>query len=317
MSIMRRNPFTNEWILYANNRNNRPYEFVSKMEVATESNKNCPFCKHEDGKVTPEFVYQDQEDWNICAFPNLFPIVNQEHEAIEEELFYKTQDGFGYHEVLVDTPNHTQTIDQFSIQQIEDVLKALQKRYISLAHHPESDYIQIFKNCGAAAGMSIRHSHWQIVSLPVVPQKIQTMKKKMKKEDCLMCEILSYEQEKKSRIIGENADFIALTPYASRTPYEVWICPKKHIATYCTMTAENLNYLAELLSQTLGKLVQIKEDIGYNLCFLDGGLEGENFHWHLEILPRIGGIAGFELATDCFINAIFPEDAKKIYDAYQ
>ncbi|KXL52738.1 galactose-1-phosphate uridylyltransferase [Anaerotignum neopropionicum] len=313
MSEVRRNPFTKEWTHYAQNRKNRPYEFLHKIERKCSGNEECPFCGGHEDKTTPP-LYQDGEDdcWRIRVFPNMFPTVDKEAEGKSETLFYEHILGKGIHEVLVDTPHHEETIDHFSLAQLERVFVVLQQRYCKMLSSEEVKYIQIFKNCGPSAGMSICHSHWQIVGLPVMPQREDLMRRYMQKEDCLFCKMLTYEKEQGIRIVEENQHFLVITPYASRFPYELWICPKRHISSFANVKAEELKSLSVLFHGLLPKISSLRKDVGYNICLIDGEVNGD-FHWHIEILPRIGGFAGFEYATGSYINSILPEHAAEYY----
>lgn len=313
MSELRRNPFTGEWTHYAENRKNRPYEFLHKIEVKRNGSEGCPFCGgHEDKTTAP--LYQDGADdcWKIRVFPNMFPAVSEEAEGLFENPFYQHISGRGFHEVLVDTPHHEETIDQFSAEQLQRIFIVLQMRYCKMMTEEAVKYIQIFKNCGASAGMSIRHSHWQIVGLPVLPQREDLMRGHMQEGSCLFCKMLDYEKEQGMRIVEESHDFLVITPYASRFPYELWICPKRHISSFACVTAEELESLSVILKRILPKISALRKEIGYNICLIDGENSGD-FHWHIEILPRIGGFAGFEYATGSYINSVLPEQAAAYY----
>lgn len=313
MSEFRTNPFTGEMTLYAENRKNRPYEFVHNTKAKNTNNENCPFCGGHETWTT-DAVYQDGPDgaWQMRVFPNMFPAVKEDCGELEGEAFYEQTAGRGRHEVLVDTPNHNETIDAFSVEHIEKVLHVLQDRLNHFRTREHTQYVQIFKNCGPSAGMSIRHSHWQLMGLPVVPRRAAAMAEKMQGEDCLFCKMLTYEKGQGKRIAGETEHFIAIAPYAGRFPYEVWLAPKLHQRDFGDMDDAQRKDLAKLLWETLQKITKLKEDIGYNICVMDGP-RNRDFHWHIEILPRIGGFAGFEYATDCFINMVSPERAAAYY----
>ena len=313
MSEFRRNPFTGEWTLYAENRKNKPYEFAwSKPEKKSEN--RCPFCIGHESWTTPA-VYQDgaDEQWNIRVFPNMYPAVCMGDLGSPKEIFYEQAIGAGRHEVLVDTPIHGETIDMFPKERLLCILQVLRMRYESIRAETDTLYVQIFKNCGAEAGMSIQHSHWQLVGLPIVPERIRKMMSLgIQKDNCRFCKMLAYETEVQQRIAAENDAFLAIAPYASRYPYEVWILPKQHRSTFGELTEEELSALAEMLGWILPKVARLRQDVGYNICMMDGPKNGD-FHWHLQILPRIGGFAGFENATDCFINTVRPETAAAYY----
>lgn len=315
MSILRENPFTNEWTLYAESRGKRPHDFAQKTELVAGREKECPFCKEND-KITSEIVYWDKKDWNICVVPNLYPIISHENaeNIIEQEAFYNSINGVGHHEVLVDTADHSKTVDQFSEDEMAILFKTFDNRYEYLSNENNAKYVQIFKNNGASAGMSIKHSHWQIVSLPVLPEREKNMSAKMEVDNCLFCKMLNYELEKENRVIAESEYFVALAPYSSRMAYEVWIAPKRHFAHFSQRTKEENTDLIKITQLVLKKLVKIKPDVSYNICFMEGELKKDNFHWHIQILPRIDGFAGFELATNSYINSILPEEVKIEFD---
>ena len=248
----------------------------------------------------------------IRVFPNMYPAVSASGFYSERESFYEQTVGTGRHEVLVDTSTHGETIDEFSLGHMQEVLMVLRMRYVSIRAEENTEYVQIFKNCGAEAGMSIQHSHWQLVGVPIVPERIRKMMDLGMGKSCRFCEMLLHEQEQKKRIAYENETFLAIAPYASRYPYEVWVMPKAHRKAFGELTAEEMSDLAEMLHVLLPKVAKLRQDVGYNLCLMDSPKFGD-FHWHLQILPRIGGFAGFENATDCFINTVRPEDAAAYY----
>lgn len=313
MSEIRTNPFTGEMALYAENRRNRPYEFVHRTRRKHTNSEGCPFCGGHEA-WTPDAIYQDGPDgaWQMRVFPNKFPTVQEDCEEMCREPFYVQMAGKGRHEVLVDTPDHDATIDTFGAEHIERVLRVLQERLHFFREKKETQYVQIFKNCGPSAGMSMHHSHWQLVGLPVIPPRVAAMAEKMRQEDCLFCKMLAYENAAGRRVVAETKHFLAITPYAGRFSYELWLAPKAHRRDFGEMNAEERRDLAGLLRQMLQKVTGIQEDIGYNICVMDSP-RNTDFHWHIEILPRIGGFAGFEFATDCFICMVCPERAAAYY----
>lgn len=316
MSKLRRNPFTGEWSIYAPNRQNRPNEFEQYTTPITDDKANCPFCMGNESKTT-KTLYQDKDgsDWQVRVFENKFPALSP-HIALAEdtdnEPFYTNMLGEGVHEVLVDTPIHTKTIDTFTKDELRNVLVVLQKRYKEILSMPQVQCVEIFKNYGASAGMSIRHSHWQLIGLPMLPERNRVMTKHMHKGECLMCKILEYERQKGIRIVAETETFVALTPYAARFAYEICIVPKAHVAHYCSFTESQLAEISLLLENILPKVVALAPNIGFNICFMDGE-KNNDFHWHLQILPRIGGFAGLEFATSSYILTVTPEQAAEYF----
>lgn len=324
MSEIRKNKLTQEWIIYAVNRQKRPYEFEKKMGEKSNKTAPCPFCKGNEEQTT-EAIYQDREqNWSIRVFPNRFPAVEREcHEGIVKEDFYENTLAIGRHEVVVDTPNHNETIEQFSLEHLQNVLTVLQKRFLSIKQTEGIKQVQIFKNAGADAGMSIKHSHWQLVGLPIVSKRQITYEKTSKEYQreqnrCIICDMIAWEREQKSRICCETEKFVAIAPYASRFSYEVWLIPKRHIASFGELTQQEIEDLAVIMKKMLKRITELREDISYNICFAEGSTEQvdsdkKSLHWAVQILPRIGGFAGLEFASETYINSVLPETAAKWY----
>ena len=242
MSEIRTNPFTGEMSLYAENRRNRPYEFVHNTERKHANSEKCPFCGGHEA-WTPDAIYQDGPNgaWQMRVFPNKFPTVREDCTDAAEEPFYTQTAGRGRHEILVDTPDHDATIDTFDAAHIASILQVLQDRLHFFRNRADTQYVQIFKNCGPSAGMSMHHSHWQVVGLPVVPKRAATMAEAMRREDCLFCKMLAYEKETNRRIVAETEHFLALTPYAGRFAYELWLAPKAHQRDFGSFAADRRN----------------------------------------------------------------------------
>lgn len=322
MSVIRRDLFTGDWIIFAANRKERPYDFVKKSEPMEKDYSDCPFCLGNEYK-TPNVLFQNGKDgnWNIRVFPNMYPAVTKEEEKAENEGFYESLPGNGLHEVLVDTPEHTGVIHNFTVKHIQAILSVLQERYEAIKAKKGIEYIQIFKNCGPEAGMSLMHSHWQIMGIPFLSnyqRRMLAVTKEYytKNRTCLFCHMLEHEQKERKRIIEENNDFMVFVPFAPKLSYEVWIAPKRHVCCFGDIKKEELYSLAELLKHTLRRVNQIRKDMSYNICFMDkiNHVLGEEYcHWYLKIYPRMGSFAGFEFATGSYINPVMPEQAAEFY----
>ncbi len=323
MSELRKNKLTEEWVLYAENRQKRPYEFVKKMDYKQTGKEHCPFCKGNEQQTTSPVFQDRKENWSIRAFPNRFPAVTEKEETLHKESFYENKSAVGRHEVVVDTPNHDQTIEQFSVQHLKNVLLTLQKRFLSMIKQQNIKQVQIFKNAGADAGMSIKHSHWQLIGLPTVSKRQQEYETTAEQyygqtHKCVVCDMIAWEKQQQKRVCKQTEHFIAIAPYASRFSYEVWIVPNKHTPSFANVEESLFEELAKLLKEILCDITELREDMSYNICFIESGKQAqkqqpESSHWMIQILPRIGGFAGFEFATETYINSVLPETAAKWY----
>ena len=320
MSELRRNPITGEWVTFAVNRGNRPYDFVKTNTPKEDTKKTCPFCIGNESETT-KAVFQDKEnDWTVRVFPNKYPAFSGEEVDSFSDEIYESITGVGIHEVIVDTPDHFEKLHQFTKEHMLDVFKALKNRYDDTYKNDFVKYVQIFKNNGAEAGMSIVHSHWQIIGMPIfgrIQKDTLYYAKKHKKEhnSCIMCDIINKEKEINVRLIEENDSFVVFVPYAPKMSFETWIVPKKHIYSFGQFDEKHMKDFSDIFHNTIKRVSMINEDISYNICFMDSpkGDEQKYFHWYARIVPRIGNFAGLEFSTGVFINPLMPEESAKIY----
>lgn len=321
MSVLRQDILTGEWVIFAANRGNRPYHFIKKS-IANIDKSNCQFCPgHEI--MTPESILEIKKNdkWSIRVIPNLFPAVSSEAEMVDGEGFYTAVKGIGIHELVIDTPIHEESVYDFSLEYMTEVLAVLQQRLSYMRKKNDIKYVQIFKNCGPDAGASISHSHWQVMGVPIVPENqmstyLSSRNYFEKNERCIFCDILIHELKEKVRIVKENSSFLAFAPYASKMSYEVWIAPKKHISSFSEFTDVELHDFAEIFLMVVNKVKSIFKDVCYNISFQDmpaHAMDYEHCHWYARILPRLGNPAGFEFATGSYVNPILPEIAAEFY----
>jgi len=211
-------------------------------------------------------------------------------------------------------------MSRLPVDTVRDVLWVYRQRLIDLQRDPRLICPVIFKNQGAAAGASLAHSHSQLIVTPIIPPAIQgeldrALQFHNRQGRCLVCVMLEQELQSKNRVVLETANFVLCCPFASRFPFESWIMPKRHASHYETISPELLPELARVLGLALRNLEWALDDPAFNFVFRSApfGEQGLAYaHWHIEILPRITGIAGFELGTGTFINSVAPEDSANI-----
>jgi UDPglucose--hexose-1-phosphate uridylyltransferase len=202
--------------------------------------------------------------------------------------------------------------------QVADVLRAYRERLTVVQNDQHWNSILIYKNEGSAAGATLEHVHSQLLALPIVPREIDQEWRALiahydLRKRCLYCEMLDTERADGRRILFETAAFIAFCPFASRFPFEMWLMPKEHSSAFDAMANDELRQLAFMLRQSLQRLGRIVE-APFNYVIHSAPLREpgrERYHWHLEILPRISKIAGFELASGYYINTVAPELAAR------
>jgi UDPglucose--hexose-1-phosphate uridylyltransferase len=323
MPELRKDPVLGRWIIISKERRKRPTDFP--VEVSTGLGGFCPLCPGNESFTPPEvFALRDDgqpangEGWKVRVVPNKFPALIIEGDLSKEGLgLYDRMNGIGAHEVIIESPNHNHSFADFSPKEMALVFKAYKERIIDLEKDLRFRYVMVFKNHGRAAGASLEHSHSQLIALPILPRMIVSELEGAQshykyKERCIFCDIIRQEIQQKERIVCENDGFITIMPFAPRTPFEMWILPKKHTSAFYTQNDGELYSLAELFSESLQRLCKCIPNVPYNYVLhtdplRSGGLE--YFHWHFEIVPKLTSIAGFEWGSGFYINPLPPEEA--------
>ena len=235
--------------------------------------------------------------------------------------------GVGAHEIIAETARHDRSLHELEVEEISNVIGAYIARIRDLEGDKRVRYVLIFKNHGEEAGAhTISHSISQLVALPVTPRAVKTKLMIAQeyfalKERCIYCDVLEQELKSRKRLIAENEDFVAFAPVASRFPFEMAVFPKFHSSAFSGIVATQGKNLALILRDVLQKLDQKVGGPSYNLSLHDrpflhprgnywNTIE-EDFHWHIEILPQVSRITGFEWASGFFYNPVAPEVAAR------
>ena len=324
MSIIRQDPTTKEWVIIATERGKRPHDFVHAdgFRQVPPHEPACPFCPGSETLTPPEVLRTPDDkgkDWAIRVFPNKFAALRGEGtpERREHNSLFREMNGVGFHEVIVETPVHNRFIPLMDESEVRQILLAYQARYLTLRLDPRVKYIVIFKNHGQAAGTSLEHPHSQLVATPVAPMLLRRKYEVAVSHyddtgRCLYCDLVDAELRAKTRIIMETARFVVFHPFASRVPFETWIAPKSHQPSFGQVAAGDLEELAGVLRKVLYGLYKALRDPDFNYILHSAPAEDENkeyYLWHLQILPRLATIAGFELGSGIFITTMVPEES--------
>lgn len=316
---------TSEWVLFAPERARRPRS--EPQEPATQGGGDgCPFCPGHESETPPEIARiadpGDPARWLVRVVPNKFPTLDRSLAADIRELgpVFTEMGGHGAHEVIVESPDHGRPISRQPAEQVERLLGVVHDRFTTLVADPEIRAVMVFKNHGGRAGASIAHPHWQLVATPVVPLQIRHREEIARVHfgqtgRCLSCHLLDEELAAGSRILAANEDFVAHLPFASWVPYQVRIAPRAHASSFGDVERERLPALGSVLLDALGRLDRALGDPAYNLVLTtaaDGDGASPAFAWQIDILPRLGVLAGFELGSGMWVNPVLPEEAAEV-----
>jgi UDPglucose--hexose-1-phosphate uridylyltransferase len=324
---LRKDPITGRWVIISTDRSKRPSDF-SREKVVLKGSQFCPFCPGNESKTPPEIMaYRPGENgrrdipgWNLRVVPNKFPALGIEGDLDRQaDGMFDKMNGIGAHEVVIETPNHEETLATMPVRRVEDVLWAFRDRILDLKQDRRFKYILVFKNYGDAAGASLEHPHSQLIALPILPKQVVEELEGAKhyfanKERCIFCDIIRQEMAERVRVAAENPDFVTLCPYAPRFPFETWILPKRHESAFENSPSHFYENLARMLHTILSRTVQVLDNPAYNLVLHTSPIQqntNDYYHWHLEIIPKLTKTAGFEWGTGFYINPTPPEEAAK------
>lgn len=235
------------------------------------------------------------------------------------EGLYDRMNGVGAHEVVIETPEHSATLDTLPESAVADVLWVYRERLIDLKKDLRFEYVLIFKNHGAAAGASLEHPHSQLIATPIVPVMVAeelagSLQYFHRKARCVWCDIIRQERQDGRRVIFEDGGFIAMAPFAPRFPFETWILPVAHRSAYEEIVSDEASALARLVGECLRRVNRILNNPPFNYMLHTAPLRDpvlDHFHWHLEVIPKLTKVAGFEWGSGFFINPVPPENAVK------
>jgi UDPglucose--hexose-1-phosphate uridylyltransferase len=316
---LRKDPITGRWVIIATDPARHPSDFT-RTPVVTKSNGNCPFCPGHEDKTPPEVLsYRDNANqWNLRVVPNKFPALRVEGQLDRSgEGLYDRMTGIGAHEVIIESREHKVSLAQLPEKRVEDLFWAFRDRILDLKRDSRLRYVLLFKNHGEAAGASLEHSHSQLIALPVVPIQVQEeidggLRYFKFKERCVYCDMVRQEAACGTRVILETDEVLVMAPYAARFPFETWIVPRAHNSHFETAHSGLIQSLAWAMRATIRKLERVLEFPPYNFLIhtspiQDGPLE--HYHWHLEIIPRLTKVAGFEWGAGFYINPTPPEES--------
>ncbi|MFC1698518.1 galactose-1-phosphate uridylyltransferase [Candidatus Omnitrophota bacterium] len=325
MDQLRRDPIVSRWVIVFTENHRKPDQFEIDRQKIKE--RACPFCYGHEKMTPPEIQAHreasspaDTPGWSTRVVPNKYPALKIDGKLNRQGLgVFDLSNGVGAHEIIIETADHEKDLADLMDHEVEKVIWAYRDRSVDLRGDKRFRYIMIFKNHGFSAGASLAHSHSQLIALPMIPKNVKeelhgSQAYYSHKERCIYCDMIAQEKQENKRLISENSRFLAFAPYGSRFPFEVWVLPKEHHSDFCHIRTEDVIELARILKEVLLRVKSTLNDPPYNFIIHTAPiLQGEriDYHWHIEIMPKLVNIAGFEWGSGFYINPTAPEYAAK------
>jgi UDPglucose--hexose-1-phosphate uridylyltransferase len=325
MPELRKDPVVGRWVIISSERSRRPNDFNGPRPEMLNGGKPCPFCSGNEDKTPPEILaYRPPGNpphapgWLTRVVPNKYPALQIEG-GLERrgEGLYDRMNGIGAHEVIIETANHDMELSDLPAEQIENVLWAFRDRVVDLKNDSRFRYILIFKNHGEAAGASLSHGHTQLIATPIIPKVVTeeldgALQHYRLKERCVFCDMIDQELRDGRRLVMENDYFVSFEPFAPRFPFETWLLPKNHVSAFEDSQRSEFASLARALKDTLQRINRALNRPHYNFLIHSAPCRDsrlDHYHWHIEIMPKLTKVAGFEWGTGFYINPTAPEEA--------
>ncbi len=332
MPELRKDPILGRWVIISSDRSKKPSDFehsagVSDSDSAT---KNCVFCKGNEHQTSPELLSlkDENQNWKVRVVPSKDSFLQMEGELWKKGKGpYDFINAIGSHEVVIESPEHINSMADLEEAQIKDVFSAYCLRTKELEKNPHIKYVLISKNYGLRAGGGrINHTHSHLIATPVVLKRVKEELEGAKlyfkhHERCGFCDMIRQELGTAQRIILDEEGFVALVPFASRFPFEVWVMPIEHSPDFYTMNDKQIANLSKVMKKVLLKMKVLLGNPSYNYIIHSAPFRrpypgywatiNEDYHWHIEIIPRLTQVAGFEWGTGFYICPLLPEEAAR------
>lgn len=333
---LRRDPITGRWAIILNDDFNLDDLIVTSPKASNKNQSStCPFCENNESMTTPEIMalrnygsLPNGPGWRVRVIPDRNPVLQIYGEINNHGVgLYDVLDGIGAHEIVIESPLHNQSIVDLSEVQIQEVLLTFKERILDLKKDERLRYVVVHKNTGEAIGETANHCYSFIIGSPVTPKRVKdelvnSREYYQYKERCLFCDIIRQEAEMKERLVLEDSLFFAYTPFASRRPFELWVGPQKH-ETFFEHSME-MKALSQMLKALFTRLFKLLNNPDYILAIHSGpNLQAgkrrgywqtleRDFHWHIEITPRLNTDTTLEVGSGFPVNPMPPEKAAEL-----
>ena len=330
MSELRQDRTTGAWVIVAPGRGFRPNAFSSGSGVGrppSSFDPSCPFCPGNEAElpgILAETPSSRPPGWRNRAIPNKYPAVRPDAAAVRNiQGRHMTMGARGYCEVVIESPRHDADLVSMSDGEIGSLVSVYRRRFSELASRAGIATVVLFRNRGSISGASLTHPHTQFVGFGMTPPRLLSAATWMRQAwteagRCPTCEELEAESTEGSRIITETRSFLALAPFAATVPFEIWLVPKRHQASFAEMDDSEGTDFGLMLRDVLRRLRFAHDDPPYNFAvdsFEAPHHAGAYLHWRLRIVPNLVTWGGFELGTGIPINPSCPESDAKVLRA--
>lgn len=325
MPELRQDIVTGQWVVVATERAKRPTDFARPpRHVEPEDRAACPFCPGNELQTPLETLAvrltgsePNTPGWSVRVVPNKFPAFETGGVPVAGTAMFPRRNGDGIHEVIIHCPDHDAGLATLDPEHVELVLRVYRQRYRTHRENGSIRYLHFIVNHGREAGASLEHSHSQVFGVPLVPPLVHqelagASWHQTSKRECVFCRMISEELDAVRRVVLRTKKYVVIAPFASRLPFELWVLPREHQESFDMIDDEQLEELAAVLKDVLGRYRDRFDDPAYNMYLHTSPCDGTEYpyyHWHFELIPKLTTPGGFEIGTSMWINITTPEHA--------
>ncbi len=332
MHELRKDPVLARWVAVLAN-SLRPEDYPEPAKAPRE--EPCVLCSGNEAGTPPEIAAiraggaeADSPGWQARVIPSFSPVFTPEGDLGRRGYgLYDAMNSIGKNEIIAEAPGH-ETPEDMGPEQVRGVVGLYRQRLRDIQSDERIKYVLICKNSGPAAGASFSHPHSEIIAMPVIPHRIKNKLEGAKeyynyKERCIFCDIMDEELRAGTRIVSETERYLLFCPYASKLPFEYWIMPKTHRCAFEDTDDAELDDLSRVIVSSIRKMREVLREPSYNMILHTAPNRvprrdhwhtlGDDFHWHLEVVPRLRRTPGSQWGSGFYVLATSPEDAARHY----
>jgi UDPglucose--hexose-1-phosphate uridylyltransferase len=298
---------------------------------ARPAEDSCPLCAGRESETPPEItaVRTDGGAWRARVIPSFRPILSSEGDLGRRGYgIYDAMNSIGANEIIVEAPEHIARPEDMGAEQVKTVIELYKQRVTEIQKDERIRHVLVCKNSGSGAGSGFTHQHSEIIATPIIPLRMKIELDGAKyhysyKERCIYCDIIDEELRVGKRVIAETERFVAFCPYAPKYPFEFWIAPKVHKCSFEDISPEEIDDLSGVLASTIKRMRTMLGEPSYNYVVHTAPNRiprrdhrhtlGDDFHWHIEVVPRLQRASGFEWGSGFYVVPTAPEDAAEFY----
>jgi len=329
MAELRLDPITNRWVVCGKR------QVIADIDGAEPICAFCPGHEHFTPRAIQELT-DNEGTWSARVFPDRAPIFLVEGREDRQAVgMFDRMNSIGAHEIVVETPRHGVTLAALPVAQVANSVGLYRDRILDLKRDTRLRYVSVYKDQGPGGVNEHSHSHSQVLASPVLPQllELEFRWSKMhfqKRERCLFCDCVQQEMQEEKRVVAQNGDFIAFCPFASRSPYELWVLPIQHSSSFEKDLTDPMRVksLASFLKPCLQRTEKISSILHFAI-HTEPNLAAhrptkdwwntvpDDFHWHIELHPDVEGERRYLGSEGFYFNPIPAEEAALVLRALE